>query len=176
MKCNLIVAAAICLCAAGGAPGDVADSSANGFTAKVTLNIQAPPAEVYRKLIRNVGEWWDSAHTFSGNAHNLTIDEKPMGCFCEKLPNGGVRHMEVVRFDPAKTIVMIGALGPLQSMAVTGSLTVMFTPVNGGTKLEVNYAVSGYAPQGLKELAPVVDSVITGQFVRLKNYAELGTP
>jgi hypothetical protein len=26
----------------------------------------------------NLGDWW-SDHTFSGDAHNLTIDDKPMG-------------------------------------------------------------------------------------------------
>ena len=171
-----VLAAAICLLAPTWMRAAVADSSGSGFTVKVTLNVQSAPENVYRKFVGNVGEWWDSTHTFSGNSRNLMIDDRPMGCFCEKLPNGAVRHMEVVRLDSPKTIVMIGALGPLQSMALSGSLTVMFTPLNGGTKLEVTYAVGGYDPQGFKELAPAVDSVITGQFVRLKNYAEHGAP
>jgi hypothetical protein len=37
---------------------------------------------------------------------------------------GGVRHMQVVYVDPGKTLRMIGGLGPLQSMAATGSMTV----------------------------------------------------
>jgi len=36
---------------------EVADSSANGFTLKARLVIQAAPAEVYRRLIR-VADWW----------------------------------------------------------------------------------------------------------------------
>src|SRR6267142_1940253 len=96
---------------------DVVDSAANGFTVRVTLNIQASPDEVYRKLIQNVGDWWNPQHTFSGDARNLTIDEKPMGCFCETLPGqGAVRHMEVLRFVQGKTLVLSGALGPLQSL------------------------------------------------------------
>ena len=52
--------------------------------------------EAYLRLVRDIGDWWNPAHTFSGNAHNISIDEKPMGCFCEKLARqGGVRHMEV---------------------------------------------------------------------------------
>lgn len=177
MRINLILAVIICALIPGGAWAGVADSSANGFTVKVTLNIQASPEEVYRKLVNNVGDWWDPSHTFSGNSHNLTIDERPMGCFCEKLPNaGGVRHMEVVRFAPAKTLVMIGGLGPLQSMATSGSMTIEFSPLNGGTKLEITYAVTGYRAEGMKELAAVVDGVTTTQFVRLKNYVEHGTP
>src|SRR5713226_4851354 len=100
------------------AKADVVDSAPNGFTIKVTLQIQAPPKDVYRQLIHNVGDWWSSAHTFSGDAHNLSIEEKPMGCFCEKLPNeGSVRHMEVVYLAPGKALVLSGALGPLQSLA-----------------------------------------------------------
>lgn len=172
-----LLIAGMCLLAPLVATAEVVDSSSTGFTVKVTMEVHAPPAEVYRKLIRNVGDWWDANHSYSGDSHNFTIDEKAMGCFCENLANGGrVRHMEVIRYDPAKTLVMTGALGPLQAMAVTASMTIQFSPLNGGTKLEVTYAVGGYRPEGMKDLAPVVDGVVTGQFVRLKNYAEHGNP
>jgi uncharacterized protein YndB with AHSA1/START domain len=159
------------------ARADVVDSAANGFTVKTTLNIQAAPDEVYRKLIHNVGDWWNSAHTFSGDAHNLSIDEKVPGCFCEKLPNGGgVRHFELVRVNPGKAIVMTGGMGPLQSMAATGSLTIQLSAVNGSTKLEANYAVTGYQAGGMNTLAAPVDGVLAEQFTRLKNYIEKGKP
>ena len=91
---------------------DVADSAANGFTVKLAVTVQAPPQEVYRRLVHNVGDWWNPMHTFSGDAHNLSIDDKAMGCFCEKLARGGaVRHMEVVFLAPGKTMVLSGALG-----------------------------------------------------------------
>jgi uncharacterized protein YndB with AHSA1/START domain len=155
------------------AHAEVADSSANGFTVKVTLNVQASPNDVYRKLVRNVGDWWDSSHTFSGNSHNLTIDEKPGGCFCEKLPDGGgVRHMEVAYFAPGKQLVLVGGLGPLQSLAATGSMTIKFSPADGGTKLEAVYTVVGYLPGGMNALAAPVDGVLTGLFTSLKNFAE----
>ena len=115
--CNGIAVAVCGLCPVG-LVADVADSAANGFTVKATVTIQAAPAVVYQKLVRNVGDWWDPGHTFSGDARNLMIDAKPMGCFCEKLPNeGGVRHLEVVFAAPGKTLVMTGGLGPLQSLA-----------------------------------------------------------
>ena len=115
MKAIFVILA---LTLAGIARADVADSANNGFTAKIVLTIQASPDEVYRRLVGNIGDWWNSAHTFTGDSHNLTIEAKPMGCFCEKLPSGGARHMEVVNFVPGKTLVMVGGLGPLQSLAV----------------------------------------------------------
>lgn len=153
------------------------DSSAGGFTVKTTLTIQAAPAVVYERLVHNVGEWWSSAHTFSGDAHNLSIKDQAMGCFCETLPDGGaVRHMEVINAAPGKRLVMSGALGPLQSMAVTGSMQIRLSPADGGTKLEVTYAVGGYVPAGLSTWAAPVDGVLAEQFTRLKNYVEHGDP
>jgi uncharacterized protein YndB with AHSA1/START domain len=155
---------------------DVADSAANGFTVKLAVTIRATPQEVYSRLVHHVGDWWDSTHTFSGDAHNLSIDDKPMGCFCEKLPNGGgARHMEVVNADPDKLLVLVGGLGPLQSMAVTGSMTIQLAPVrDDGTRVAVVYTVTGYSPAGLNELAAPVDAVLTQQFLRLKSFVESG--
>ncbi len=143
---------------------------------KATFTIQASPEEVYRRLI-HIGDWWDSAHTYSGDAHNMTIEEKAGGCFCEKLANGGsVRHLEVLFVAPGKTLRMGGGLGPLQGIASSGSMTIKLSPADGGTKLEMTYAVAGYLPSGMNTLAEPVDSVLTGQFTQLKNLSERGDP
>lgn len=84
--------------------------------------------------------------------------------------------MQVVYVDPGKNLRMIGGLGPFQSMAVTGSMTIELSPAGTGTKLELTYAVTGYAPGGMATFAPPVDSVLTQQFTRLKNYVEHGDP
>jgi hypothetical protein len=176
MKRHLARLAISCLLFSSWVFAEVADSGSSGFTIKTTLTIQASPEEVYRRLIR-VGDWWDPTHTFSGDSHNLTIEEKPGGCFCEKLPNeGGVRHMQVVYVETGKTLRMIGGLGPLQSMAATGSMTIGLASAGTGAKLELTYAVTGYAPGGMNNLAAPVDSVLTQQFTRLKNYVEHGDP
>lgn len=155
----------------------VADSSANGFTVKITVNIQAPPDDVYRKLVRNIGDWWSSSHTFSGDAHNLSLDDKAPGCLCERLPGGGsARHLEVVNVAPGKTLVLNGGMGPLQSLAATGSMTFQLSPATGGTKLDLTYAVAGYLPAGINVLAGPVDTVLTEQVTRLKNFVEQGNP
>ena len=154
----------------------VADSSAAGFTVKITVNIQATPDDVYRRLVHNVGDWWNPAHTFSGDAHALTIDNRAPGCFCERLPNlGTARHMEVVTAAPGEKLVMVGGLGPLQPLAVNGAMTFLLSPDAGSTKLVLTYAVGGYTPAGLASWAAPVDSVLTEQVMRLKNYVEHGT-
>src|SRR5258708_36254606 len=91
---------------------DVVDSASNGFTVKATVQIQAAPKDVYRQLIHNGGDWWNSAHTYSRHAHNLSIEEQPMRCFFEKLPNeGSDRHMQVAAIIPGTWRGMTGALG-----------------------------------------------------------------
>ncbi len=171
------LATAVALLTPGWAGAEILNQSAGGFTVKVTMNIHATPDDVYRRIVRNVGDWWNPAHTFSGDAHYLTIDPRAMGCFCEKLPNlGSVRHMEVVMAAPGEKLVMIGALGPFQSLAVTGSMTIQLTPSEGGVKLELTYAVAGYLPAGMNTWAAPVDGMLTEQVTRLKNYVEHGDP
>jgi len=159
------------------ARAEVTDSAADGFTSKIVVNIHASPPEVYRRLVGNIGDWWNPAHTFSQDAHNLSIEERPMGCFCEKLPNQGfVRHMEVIYLQPGKTLRMSGALGPMQVMGVSAVGNFILSPEGDGTRLEFTYRVGGYTPGGLTQLAPVVDRVWAEQIGRLKNYIETGNP
>jgi len=163
--------------AAGDAAAAVVDSAASGFTVKIPLHIAAPPADVYRKFLRNVGDWWNSAHTFSGSAKNLSFDEKPMGCFCEKLPDGGfVRHLEIIYLAPGKTVILSGALGPMQPLAAAGTMRLQFSADGDGTRLEVTYTVAGYLPGGMNAFAAPSDGMLTEQFTRLKNYIEHGDP
>jgi hypothetical protein len=157
--------------------GEILDSTAHGFTVKNVVSVATTPEKVYRQLVANVGKWWNSAHSWSGDARNLFIDDKADGCFCEKLKSGGsVRHMTVVFADPGKTLRMVGGLGPLQSLAVTGSMTWSFTKGEIGTKVEVTYAVGGYRPGGLGALAVPVDNVLLEQLTRLKKFVETGKP
>ena len=173
---KILLAMLFCIAGVGWAAAEVADSAAGGFTVKTTLTIKAAPEEVYRRLIR-IGDWWNAEHTYSGDAHNLSIEEKAGGCFCEKLPNGGsVQHLEVLFIAPGQTLRMGGGLGPLQGMAASGSMTIHLSPAGSGTKLELTYAVHGYLPSGMNTLAAPVDSVLTDQFTRLKNYIERGDP
>jgi uncharacterized protein YndB with AHSA1/START domain len=167
---------ALLLCASPvAARADIADSSPNGFTVKFSATLRPPPAEVYQRIVR-VAEWWDSGHTFSGDSHNLSIDARAGGCFCEKLPDGGfVRHLEVVFAWPGKLLRLYGGLGPLQGIAAAGPMTFQLKPEQAGTRLDLTYSVSGYGPQGVASWAGPVNEVLGAQFARLKSYVETGS-
>jgi uncharacterized protein YndB with AHSA1/START domain len=155
---------------------DVIDASPAGFTIKTATEIVAVPAAVYLALTNQIGSWWDSEHTYSGQASNMSIDPRAGGCFCEKLAGGSVEHMRVLWIDRGKVIRMSGGLGPLQELPATGVLTWTLTEVSGRTRLEMVYAVGGYAKNGLEPLAKLVDSVLTHQLQRAKRYIETGRP
>lgn len=163
------------LAVASTASAEVKDSAANGFTIASTFTAKGTPEEVYRKIV-NVGEWWSSEHTFSGDAHNLTIDPRAGGCWCEKLAkvNGSVAHMQVATAWPGTILVLTGGLGPLQQMGASGAMTFKLSPADGGTKVDFVYVVSGYTPQGMNALAPVVDRVLMNAVSRLHSYIDTG--
>ena len=158
------------------ATAEVADSAATGFTVKIQTRIHASPADVYTRLVHNIGDWWDPAHSYSGDAHNFSLEERPQGCFCEKWAGGSVRHFEVILAVPGKMLRMSGGLGPLQAFAMVGTLTFAFTPAEGGTNLETTYAVMGYTLNGINTWVSPVNSVLTEQVTRLKNFIETGNP
>ena len=155
---------------------EVADSGPAGFTIRGTLNLQALPADAYQKFVLNVGSWWAPGHTFSRDAGNLSIDDRPGGCFCEKWPEGGVQHLQVVSAVPGKALTMRGGLGPLMALAVTGGLEIRFTVAGSGTKLTYTYSVGGYIPNGADAWAKPVDGMLAETFGRFQNYADKGNP
>jgi len=154
-----------------------AQSAPDGFTVRHEERIAAPPDRVYDALVAEIGAWWDPEHTFSGDARNLLLDDRPGGCLCEELPGGGgVEHLRVVYVDPPRQIRLTGALGPLQASAVVGTLTWTLTEADGGTGLEMTYAVGGYMEGGFEGIAPAVEAVLSGQMERLRRYVETGEP
>lgn len=170
---------------AGAAGAAVVDSADHGFTVHSAVEVAAAPGPIYITLVQQVGAWWDSEHTFSGDAANLTIDPRPGGCFCERLPDGGgVLHLTVVYAAPGKLLRLRGGLGPLQGTSATGSLTFALSPVEGAegriaesrTRVELTYQVGGYLPGGLGGWAAGVDRVLGEQLGRLARYVETGSP
>ena len=171
---SLLLTLVVTPCIAG---ADVTASTAGGFVSEHVLVIAAPRERVFHSLTDEVGRWWDAQHSYSGDAANFSIDTKPGGCFCERIKDGAVVHMTVVFAQRDKLLRMVGGLGPLQQMAVSGSMTFALSDAdNGATRLHYTYAVGGYAPDGLDKLAIPVDQVQLGQLQRLQRYVETGSP
>ena len=173
------IAAVSLLCALLAVPlrGEVVESTAAGFSVRNVATINASPAQIYAALTDHVAGWWDPAHTFSHDARNLSLDAKPGGCFCERLPDGGgVEHMRVVYASPGKQLRLSGAIGPLQEAGLAGTMTWTLSQAGGGTAVELIYTVGGFRVGGFRDIPTVVDGVLRGQLARLKAFAETGRP
>jgi uncharacterized protein YndB with AHSA1/START domain len=174
--------AAALICAAGtaqvlplGAAAEVTDVGGGGFEIVEQVHVAAAPAAVYAAVIAPA-RWWDSQHTFSGSAANLTLSAKAGGCWCETLANGGsALHLTVVQVVPGKSLRLRGALGPLQGMAVEGAMTFSLQSAGSGTDLKLSYVVGGYAKDGFEGISKAVDRVLSEQVARLQKLAETGT-
>jgi uncharacterized protein YndB with AHSA1/START domain len=169
-----IMAAVASLAASGAALAEVTDVSQQGFETRQKVEIAAPAAKVWAALIRP-GEWWDSQHTWSGDAHNLSLDPRPGGCWCERFPKGGGSvHMTVVNVAPGRQLTLDGGLGPFQSTGASGHMAWTLAEAGGKTTLTMTYDVGGYVKGGIDRLAQPVDGVLGGQVARLKRVAETG--
>jgi Polyketide cyclase / dehydrase and lipid transport len=172
LKVGLWAGILLLLLAADGALADVVNVTPAGFEVKETAHVASTPDKAYAVLV-TPSHWWNSEHTYSGNAANLTLEARAGGCWCESLPEGGsVQHMTVVWVAPGKVLRLRGGLGPLGSMAVEGVMTFILKSAGGGTDIALSYAVSGMSPQGFDSLSKGVDQVLSEQLGRLKKLLE----
>jgi uncharacterized protein YndB with AHSA1/START domain len=161
----------------GSAFAEVTDAEKGGFTTVNEVIVDASHEDVWKAAIEDIGIWWSSDHTISGDASRLSITPVPQGCFCESFGSGaGVVHLTVTMVNPGVVIRLTGGLGPLGLMGVNGNMTWEFDEVEDGTKLKFTYAVGGYRPEGLDTIAEPVDFVILEALARLKAHIETGDP
>ena len=156
------------------AAAEVTASGDAGFASHNEVLVAAEPQIAWEALVRP-GSWWNGEHSYSGDADNMRIEATPGGCFCEVIPasNGEIEHMRVIYVAPGSTLRMSGGLGPLQSEAVTGVLTVTLKPEGEMTRITWDYVVGGYMRMPMAQIAPIVDQVVGEQLLRLAT--RLGT-
>lgn len=175
----LTLAAAL-LCSTGTAlHAGTSDLGPGGFTITHAMGMDAEPQQVWHAFTQ-LPKWWNSAHTWSGRASNLSLDPTAGGCWCEHWTTGSMSasamHGRVLLVVPGSVLRMQAWLGPLQEQPVAGVLTFGTARRDGTTRLRVTYQVAGPPASGLDKLAPGVDAVIGEQVLRLKAFIESGKP
>lgn len=175
--CSITMLLAAISLAATPARAEIVNAGPNGFSLRHVAEAPNVAPPVIWAALADVGRWWDSEHTYSGDSRNMTLDPQVRGCFCEKLGlYAGIEHGHVVYAQPAKTLRISGALGPLQEFGVTGAMTWQIDAGGGGSRITFTYNVGGYADRPLAEWAPIVDEVLGGQLQRLARYVTAGNP
>ena len=184
---SVLSSAALLMVTSSPAFADVKAASDAGFNSVHIATVNATPEEIWKRLIVPK-DYWNKAHSWSGSSAGFYIDVQAGGCFCELFQEadengtlktvGSVEHMRVIFALPGKVLRMQGALGPLQSEAVIGTLTVAMEPAkdNAGTRVSFSYVVGGYMRYKVSEIAPAVDKVLGEQFKSmLAPFAAAGT-
>jgi len=153
---------------------EVIDSSRVGFVIEQTVELKGvSPADAFSLFTEKVGKWWSPIHTYSGNATNMQFLLEPGGGLLEKWEGGNwVTHLNVVNVQPGNFLVLRGGLGPLQFMAVEGSMSIVFTQSEEVTKVVLTYSVGGFHPKGVSHIAGAVDSVLGIQMDRYKKLVD----
>ena len=164
---RLLLAAVLSL-TAGAASAEVTDRSAAGFSLSYERAVTASDEAILAAIARPAG-WWSDAHTYSGSASNITVDLRPGGCWCEALPNGGVKHAEAILVWPEQRMVRFDApFGPLQSIGADAVLTMSWAEAEGGARtLKWSFVVTG---SGAGAMAEAIDGVMSEQFARLADH------
>lgn len=172
MRNTVLVGAFVAGTIATPAAAEVTAQSEVGFVVREVADVSATPAETWRAMT-SPGAWWSSAHTFSGSGANLSLSPTVGGCFCERFPPpkgapatqqpGGVQHMRVIYVEPNRVLRLSGALGPLQSEALAGTLTMALRATDTGTHITWEYVVGGYMRYKVDQIAPAVDRMLAEQ-------------
>lgn len=169
------------------AAAKVTDASDAGFSVVQDYDVAVSPETLWAMLVQP-NLWWSAEHSWSGDAANLSLNPVAGGCFCERLVPSGtaldheaeikyradtVEHAHILYAQSGKLLRLSGALGPLQSEAVIGTLSFTISPGPANSAhLKMEYVVGGYSRVPLKSVAPAVDKVMGEQMVRLKAAAE----
>ncbi len=171
------IAAASCILSAP-ASAEVKSLGDNGFWVFQVAEVDAAPDVIWKRMI-SPKDYWDAEHSWSGSIAGFSIDPRAGGCFCELIQSkgsdgklkttGSVEHMRVIYAEPSKVLRMQGAMGPLQSEAMLGTMTMAIEPLKSGTgsKISWSYVAGGYMRYKTAEIAPAVDKVFGEQFARL---------
>lgn len=158
------LAALLCAVVPPSARGEVKQASPSGATIEHHYAIQVGTAAAWESLV-HPERWWPADHTWSGDRSNLRLEARAGGCYCETWGESSAEHGRVVMARPGELLRIVGALGPLQELAVSAVLTIRLAPAAGGrTEATVVYRFSGDPSHGLDAFAPAVDRVLGEQF------------
>ncbi|MCJ8190540.1 ATPase [Sphingomicrobium aestuariivivum] len=163
----ILATAAAALALSGPAPADVVNTTTNAFHIRHEVPLVVSAERAFDLLARP-GDWWNGAHSYSGDAANMRLELKPGGCFCEQWDGNFVKHLEVVGLTRGKEIVMEGGLGPLRYAPASGTMIWKLEDGGTGAILTIDYKVTGFAESDAETWSAAVDSVLGEQAMRFR--------
>lgn len=170
MKVAAFLAAAVAVLAAP-ASAEVVSRTADSFTLRFQSGVETTPEDMI-VTVSELPQWWDKAHTYTGDNANLSLDFTPGGCWCETMLDGAeFQHAHVVSITD-DTVVFDAPLGPLNGKATKADLTFHIGGDGPGWLVSIDFVVEG---PGVGAMADGVNGVMeqaSGRFVHHLHYGE----
>lgn len=158
----ILATLALAVVTASPAAAEIVSRSENAFTLRFEGHSRLEPAHV-GAVFSDVAHWWDPAHTYTGDAANLSLDLEPGGCWCEAMPDGSLFEHGRVRSVWWSEVRIDAPFGPLREMATRAELVVTYAWVDGVGVANWTFIVEG---PGVGAMAEPVDGVMGGGFAR----------
>lgn len=166
---TLIVVAVLAVSAAPAA-AEVVARTADSFTLRYAVRAEIVPADIPSSF-EALPQWWDSAHTYSGAAANLSLDLATAGCWCEKLADGtDFDHGRTVLVS-ADQLIFHAPFGPMRGKTTKAELVVTWPGADRGWTPTWTMRVEG---PGIGAMADAVDGVMGAGYRRWLTYLERG--
>jgi hypothetical protein len=162
---RLLPALAMLLFAAAAA-AEVTDSGAQHFELRHEAVSSLPPAALWARLIAP-SQWWNPAHSYSGDAANLQLDARAGGLWREDWNGGSVAHGRVLLSMPPSLLRLEAPFGPLQGVGAYVVWSISIDAEGTGSRVQFHEIAAGPPGARLAELAPAVDAVKSEAIRRL---------
>lgn len=160
---------------AGPSAAEIIERSEDHFVLRFGAPVEAT-LDTLNSAVADIDQWWDPAHTYSGDAANLSLSLEPGSCFCERLGNGTTfQHGRVEAHEPKTGVLLRAPLGPLNGRTTVADWTLRWEEDadSMGRDLGMTYVVRG---QGIGAFADAVNGVMATQWRRLVDHVETREP
>jgi len=143
---------------AAAANADVIAASSDHYTLRHESVSSLAPDALWNRLV-HPETWWDPAHSYSGDAANLSLDLRAGGLWKEEWDGGSVSHGTVLYVNPGEQLRLNAPFGPLQSIAVNVVWTITILPEGAGSRVIFDEVATGSDASDLDKIAGAVDRV-----------------
>lgn len=148
------------------ANADVIAASSGHYTLRHEAVSPLAPDAIWNRLV-HPETWWSPAHSYSGDAANLSLDLRAGGLWKEEWNGGAVAHGTVLYINPGEQLRLSAPFGPLQSMAVNVVWTITVLPEGSGSRVIFDEVANGSDASNLDKIAGAVDGVKAEAIARL---------
>jgi uncharacterized protein YndB with AHSA1/START domain len=145
---------------------EVVASSDTHFVLSQQASSPLGQAALWERLI-HPERWWSGAHSYSGDAANLSLDPRAGGLWREDWDGGSVVHGRVLLVQTGRVLRLEAPFGPLQPLGAYTVWTITLEAEGEGSRVSFHEVASAPPGSDLATLAGAVDAVKSEAIGRL---------